>query len=225
MSFKVILSAVATAFWLSGCATEVTTAPSTLVEGRAGEIRNRPVVSVSTLTHAVRFRDGANEPDPLAISELNDFLVSADASRGAAVLIERSANSHDDDRVAILLGALSRKGLRPTVRVAAVPAGTIRLTIERYVASAPDCPNWSKTPGNDFGNTLPSDFGCATAADLAAMINDPRDLVAGRDASPAAGDAAIAPLQRYRTGRVPPLSADGVGAPSAHAAPAGGPGS
>ena len=91
--------------------------------------------------------------------------------------------------------------------------------IERYVAAAPNCPNWSKAPGNDFDNTMHSDFGCSTASNLAAMVADPHDLVVGRNMGPAVGDAAVAGVHRYRTGKTLPVPDDTSAAPAATPAP------
>lgn len=205
---------------LSGCAGGAGAPPANLEEGLTGETPNHVVVTVSKITRDVRFPNGADEPDALTMSELNDFLLEAGADRGAVVLIERNATPEDDIRTAILSGALARKGLRIIVRVGVVTPGDLRLTMDHYVASAPGCPNWSKLPGNDAANTLPSDFGCATAANLAAMVADPRDLIAGSDLGPESGDPAVAPLQRYRAGKVAPLNNSGAtGAPPPGANP------
>jgi len=51
------------------------------------------------------------------------------------------------------------------------------------------------------------DLGCATQANLRAMIADPRDLDGGARPTPASGDAAFAAAARHRTGQDKPLSA------------------
>jgi hypothetical protein len=50
------------------------------------------------------------------------------------------------------------------------------------------------------------DLGCATEANLRAMIADPRDLAGGRPLTPAQGDAAFAAAARHRTGQDKSLS-------------------
>lgn len=53
-------------------------------------------------------------------------------------------------------------------------------SFERYVAVAPDCPQvWPDMTESSPGEAWPQ-FGCATASNLAAMVADPRDLVAPR---------------------------------------------
>ena len=204
--------AILASVWLTACAGGQDASRLNHEQATNGEAVNHLVVTISKITHVVHFSPGSKEPDSLQMSELIDFMYRGGASRGDAVLIERSANPEDDDRATILSGALEEQGLRPSVRVAALPTGELRLTIESYAASAPACPDWSKPPGSDLANTLPSDFGCATDANLAAMVADPRDLIEGRKLSPASGDPAIAGLQRYRTGKVTPLPDASAGA-------------
>lgn len=61
-------------------------------------------------------------------------------------------------------------------------------SFERYVAVAPDCPQvWPDLTEAAPGRGYPR-FGCATASNLAAMVADPRDLLAPRGlADPDAG--------------------------------------
>jgi hypothetical protein len=61
-------------------------------------------------------------------------------------------------------------------------------------------------PMADADEPVIPDLGCATQANLRAMIADPRDLDGGRPATPASGDAAFAAAARHRTGRDKPLS-------------------
>lgn len=58
-------------------------------------------------------------------------------------------------------------------------------------ATVPGCPDWSdsKLPMSEGQS---SNYGCATAMNLAAMIADPNDLVRGRTDSSAGSDPALA---------------------------------
>lgn len=51
-------------------------------------------------------------------------------------------------------------------------------------------------------------YGCATLANLRAMVADARDLEIGVEASPPRGDAAFAAAARHRAGKPKPLPAD-----------------
>lgn len=81
-----------------------------------------------------------------------------------------------------------------------VPPGSVRVVASRSTASVPDCPNWA---GSDNGVVPPqntsSNFGCATAGNLAAMVANPQDLVEGRNGS-GNGSASLAgrAIRTYR---------------------------
>jgi pilus assembly protein CpaD len=183
---------------LAGCASE---SRQPLEPERTTEMPNAIEVSVSQRTLAVHFDPGETAPRPKDVAALNVLLATGDIVSGDEVRIERATSVIADARARALAGALARQGLRTTMAApGGAPDGELRLLIEHAVATVPRCPNWTKPPGNDFENTLHSDFGCAVAIDLAAMVADPRDLVEGRPLAPVVGDAAIWPMNRYRTG-------------------------
>jgi pilus assembly protein CpaD len=192
------LAVVALASVLAGCAT----APDQpLRPERTSENPNAIEVSLTHRTLAVHFDPGDTAPRPRDVAALNVLMATGDVSPGDRVRIERAAGALADVRARGLANALDRQGLRPTLAApGGAPDGELRLVVEHATATVPDCPNWTKPPGNPFDNSLHSDFGCATAIDLAAMVADPRDLVEGRPLAPVVGDAAIWPINRYRTG-------------------------
>ena len=193
-----ILAVACLAAALAGCAS----APEQhLDQERTSEAPNAIEVSVTHRTLAVHFEPGETAPRPKDIAALNVLLATGDIAPGDEVRIERAASVIADARARALASALARQGLRPTmVAPGGAPEGEIHLVVEHAAATVPRCPNWTKPPGNDFNNTLHSDFGCATALDLAAMVADPRDLIEGRPLAPVVGDVAIWPMHRYRTG-------------------------
>jgi pilus assembly protein CpaD len=205
-------------FALVGCATP----PAEPLGAATTEAPNPIQVTLVREGHALHFAPAAAIPDRLETASLNQFLAASGAAPGDTILIERTppstlkGNTLEVRREATLVAALTRQGLRPSVSYTpTLLPGDMSLTLERYVASAPNCPNWSKTPGNDFGNTLHSDFGCSTATNLAAMIADPHDLVVGRTMGPLVGDPGSSPVHAYRAGKVAPLSDGTPGATTA----------
>lgn len=65
------------------------------------------------------------------------------------------------------------------------------------------CPDWSHNPSVNFDNSVHSNYGCATANNLAVQLEDPRDLVRGHGTpGPDAGITADA-VARYRAGEIP----------------------
>jgi pilus assembly protein CpaD len=193
-----VLAVAALTAVLAGCAS----APEQhLDEARTTEAPNAIEVSVTHRTLAVHFEPGETAPKPKDVAALNVLLATGDIAPGDEVRIERAASVIADARARALANALARQGLRPTmVAPGGAPEGELHLVVEHATATVPRCPNWTKPPGDDFGNTMHSDFGCATAVDLAAVVADPRDLIEGRPLAPVVGDAAIWPMNRYRTG-------------------------
>jgi pilus assembly protein CpaD len=193
---------------LAGCATP----PSQpLQPERTTEAPNAIEVTTTHRTLAVHFDPGRQDPRVQDIAALNVLLATGDVVPGDLVRIERAASPLAELRARGLAAALARQGLKPTLGApGGAPEGELHLIVDHAVATVPACPNWTKPPGNDFDNTMHSDYGCASAVDLAAMVADPRDLVEGRPLAPVVGDVAIFAINRYRTGM--PANANGIAA-------------
>ena len=124
---------------------------------------------------------------------------------------------HYGDRVAIedpsLYGAtaaqstiramVERRGLLMSadvpVTTGSVPAGYVRVTIARASAHVPGCPDWSSKFSANVVNATSSNYGCATNANLAAMVADPNDLIKGARDEGSDSAAATRPINTYRT--------------------------
>ena len=70
----------------------------------------------------------------------------------------------------------------------------------RYRAVAPDCPQGWENQRPDFDNHHSARFGCSLATNLAAMISDPRDLIAPRNMDPSDAGRRQTVLDHYRAG-------------------------
>jgi pilus assembly protein CpaD len=81
-----------------------------------------------------------------------------------------------------------------------VPAGSVRVVTTRTVASVPGCPNWDAADnGITPRQNTSTNYGCATNANLAAMIADPNDLVRGQaDSGNGAASTASRAIRTYR---------------------------
>lgn len=94
---------------------------------------------------------------------------------------------------------------------------TVRLVVLRATARVDGCPDWASTP------FLPShdqpNFGCATAGNLAAMVADPNDLLAGKSAPDTGSSAAVGikAIKEYNT-----AAGTSAGGTTVQAEPAGG---
>jgi pilus assembly protein CpaD len=94
------------------------------------------------------------------------------------------------------------------------PAGSLRVVVSRSTASVPGCPSWRDQGQTHLSGGLSDNYGCASASNLAAMIADPQDLVAGR-ATPGELRTATSSraIQAYRD--KPPSGSGGLQAMSA----------
>ena len=79
------------------------------------------------------------------------------------------------------------------------PDYTIHVIPDPHGATAvpPDCVSWRGNEPNSFDNQSLPQFGCATARNLALMVDRPEDLLSGRDLGPADGAMAVNSLQNY----------------------------
>lgn len=64
------------------------------------------------------------------------------------------------------------------------PTAPLHLSYLHYVAQPPDCPDWSENMARDPQNMPAPNFGCANQRNLAAMVDDPRDLIGPRAETP-----------------------------------------
>ncbi len=77
------------------------------------------------------------------------------------------------------------------------------LSFTRFEAEAPECaPLWEQDLGHQSNNQAWESFGCATQANLAAMVEDPHDLLAPRDMDPRNSGRRDGVMTAYRAGEV-----------------------
>ncbi len=61
----------------------------------------------------------------------------------------------------------------------AVNPGSARIVVTRSIAQVPGCPDWSAKSDTNLRNATSSNYGCASNANLAAMVADPEHLLKG----------------------------------------------
>lgn len=81
--------------------------------------------------------------------------------------------------------------------------GSVRIVVSRSKAEVYGCPDWSRHSQPEFAASAMSNYGCADATNLAAMVANPEDLIRGQVAE-SGGDAAesLKSVKVYRD-RVP----------------------
>ena len=126
-------------------------------------------------------------------AEARELVVTAPNTAGAMAIQIR-------DRLAAL-GAGSRVrvvGVDP----AAAEEGAIRVGFARYEARPIKCGQRWENLTATRDNTVYENFGCAMAANIAAQVANPEDLVRPRDMTPADAGRRDAILGKYRRGEV-----------------------
>jgi pilus assembly protein CpaD len=78
--------------------------------------------------------------------------------------------------------------------------GDVKLTYIRYQARTEACGDWSVNLGYTADNKASPNFGCATHHNIAAMVADPRDLVAPKAMDPDDAQRRLTVLEKYRKG-------------------------
>lgn len=194
------------------------------------ETPRAPTVSLVKFTQNLHFAPRQIELDASQQADLTKFLGDSQVRRGDPVLVLHGPQPTDLDRAHATSAALAVRGLDPAFGADdSLGAGELRVVVERYVATGPKCPDWSQPDADRLTNELPSDFGCASAANLAAMAVDPHDLIVGRTMGPVVGDPASRAVAHYRDGEVllsigsgASTGAASAGAPSSSPPPGGG---
>ena len=69
---------------------------------------------------------------------------------------------------------------RAPITPAPLAAGMARVVVSRSIARVPGCPDFTRTGSDEFEGSTTSNYGCATQANVAAMVADPLDLVRGQ---------------------------------------------
>lgn len=84
---------------------------------------------------------------------------------------------------AAVSGIAGRYGLlvgdEAPVTAGAVAPGTVRIVVTRSSANVPGCPDWSAKSETNLKNATSTNYGCATNANMAAMVADPEHLLQG----------------------------------------------
>jgi pilus assembly protein CpaD len=174
-------------------------------EWTPAEAPKTPHVDYIRLQHDAVFQPGTPDLAGGEAGGLTGFLTHAGVTPEDHVYFEAAS----DDRLS--LSRISRLtkvadehgiGARILPPAAEVAPDSIRVVVERYVVTPPNCPNWTAPPVGGHDNQPGSNFGCADATNLSLMVAEPGDLVIGRTLDPAQGDAAFAAVARYRQGKV-----------------------
>lgn len=110
---------------------------------------------------------------------------------------------HKKQRVANIKKLLNDLGYDQPVNIVIkeqMPDNKLIIDVVHVAVIPPNCPDWRKSPVTTFSNTTHTNYGCAAAVNLGLMIENPRDLVRGRDSSSSNVERSAKALSDYRSG-------------------------
>jgi pilus biogenesis lipoprotein CpaD len=187
---------------LAGCDTGQSLAPD--YAENSNQIR-----SVS-LKHAVFFAGKSDRMSKAARKDLGEFLRHAAIHEGDRVVVSAPAAAGKEPdmlarkRLAQVGSYMRFRGINvqyASHRAIGVAARMVRVSVERSVVIAPNCPDWDTAVAGSALDGRPDRFGCMNAAALAAMIVDPNDLKRGRQMGPADSEYQTLGIRNYRKGK------------------------
>jgi len=194
--------AVGLAALLAGCETHQSFAPD--------YVENTNQLRSVSLKHDVVFAGATAKMSKAARSDLATFLHRSKVRQGDRVIVSAPA-AMGKKPMKLARARVDQVGRYMRFRGVAVQlashkaegvgARIVRVSIERSVVVAPDCPDWDTAVAGAVLDGRPDRFGCMNAAALAAMIADPNDLKRGRSLEPADGEYHIRGLKAYRAGK------------------------
>jgi len=165
-----------------GAMLAVTACNGPTASNRSLESVHQPIVSLQNLTIDLTTTNGDLPPSEQA--RLDGWFDAMGVGYGDRLSIDDSGGYGNDQARATIASVISRRGLMMTaatpITVGQIAPTSIRVVIVRSTASVPGCPDWSSRSAIDFTTGTSSNYGCATNANLAAMVADPQDLVKGQ---------------------------------------------
>lgn len=188
------LTMLALAGTLAGCGAGGTTA------NRSLDSVHQPVVTTAVFSFDVATVGG--ELPPSEQGKLSGWFDAMGMAYGDQIAIEDPSLYGKSAAAAQIRNLVSQRGLMVSdavpVTAGAVPAGHLRVSITRASARVDGCPNWSGKGSISVGNSTSSNYGCATNANLAAMVADPNDLIKGAGSDRNDPSAATKPIRVFR---------------------------
>jgi pilus assembly protein CpaD len=216
-STALLRAAIAFGFALlvCGCNTDqqITGAPAVPTDYRL-----RHPISIAEKDHTLQLFIGVNRGllTPMQRAQLLAFGQSWKSEATGGVIIDVPVGSANERSAAAALGEiesiLAATGVpRPNMAVrkylaSAANFATVRVSYPRVAAQAGPCGLWPENVGPSLNrdyveNQPPWDFGCATQRNLAAMVDNPADLVQPRAETPVDETRRTTVIGNYEQGK------------------------
>ncbi len=161
-------------------------------------------VDTVRINHDITFLPGSATLDPIAQANLRSFISQVGVTSDDALTIVASGPFAlaRENAVANTLANMGIRSLSMAEGNVGFDQVTVSVTRTHYLATA--CLRGGVRHFNEGVLTPPP--GCANATNLANMVENPSDLLVGREAGPTDGVTAVRAVNRYRTGATQSLS-------------------
>jgi pilus assembly protein CpaD len=205
------------ALFVCGCNTDrqITGAPEV-----SADYRLRHPITMQEADHTLELFIGSNrgELNPTQRAQVLSFGLSWKHEATGGVVVERPIGSSNEmaaaDAMREIVSILGASGLPPqsivmrTYPAAGPNLATVRISYPRISAQAGPCGLWPQDIGPSFNrdyfeNQPPWNFGCASQRNLAAMVDNPADLVQPRGETAAYTMRRTTVFEKYREGENP----------------------
>ncbi|NJS38449.1 MAG: hypothetical protein HC783_04860 [Rhodobacteraceae bacterium] len=167
---------------------------------RSLESVHQPIVTTSIYSFDVATVGG--ELPPSEQGKLAGWFDAMGTAYGDRIAIEDPSMYGKSAATAQIRNMVAQRGMLVSdavpVTSGAVAAGNLRITLTRATARVDGCPNWATRSSSSDKNATSSNYGCATNANMAAMIADPNDLIKGAASSRSDPAAATKPIRVFR---------------------------
>ena len=169
-----------------------------------GYIETPPVALVEPVPHVLLLtaRPGGHLP-PAEHRRLTDFIYTASSGRLDAVHLRVIGVSprarYAAIRTAMRMGVAQFKIREVDELADEFHRYALRIVAVKHVAHAPVCPSLAITGPSFIDNNFEPTAGCSNLNNLAAMVNDPKDLLVNTAVPPSDGERAAIPVARHRT--------------------------
>ncbi len=177
---------------------------------RSLESVHQPVVQRSDMS--LDLATAGNGLAPGSAERLDGWFKAIGLGYADRVTIDDPLPYGSAERRAEIAAVLARYGLLldsgTPVTTGTPGAETLRVVVTRSTAQVPNCPDWDRKSHPEFAASTMSNYGCAVNGNLAAMIADPEDFIAGTPYRGSEGTSTVKAVDAWRKAK--PTGADGL---------------
>lgn len=209
MRMKVMAPAIVIGLSLSGCL-GVGGSGEGAQFNRSMDSVHQPVVEIRSFVYDADAGSGTLSPTELR--RVRDWFDSMNVRYGDRVAVDDAEGNTPRAARDALAMLVAQRGMlladHAPITTGTIAPGHMRIVLTRSTAQVPGCPDWGTRSAALSTNNTTSNYGCASNANLAAMVADATDLVRGQSSQSTDPLQASKAITTFRT--APPTGAEGL---------------